>query len=71
VRDVAPHRQRVPPAVGDLTSDTSDSALGPRADGYRGTGIAQGQGNGAADPPARPGDQRDLPVHANRRRVLP
>jgi hypothetical protein len=71
VGDIAPYGERVPPAACYLTSDTGDIVLGTRADGYGGTCVTQGQGNGPADTPARPSDQRDLSLKTNRRQVLP
>jgi hypothetical protein len=43
----------------------------PRVHRHRGTRLAQGQGDGPADPPARAGDQRDLSVETNQRLMLP
>lgn len=61
----------MPPAACNLTSHSGDIVLGPRADSHDGTCVTQGQGNGPADTPTRPGDQRDLTVQADRRQRVP
>jgi hypothetical protein len=60
----------VPPAALKLSSDTTDLIRRARTDSHRGTCVTQGQGNGSADTPARPCDERGLPVQANQRKVF-
>jgi hypothetical protein len=71
VQDVAPDRERAPLAVCDLPCDTGHLVLRPRANRHCRTRPSQDKGNGPADPPARAGDQRDLPIETYQRSTPP